>query len=146
MRCIAAYLAAPVPLAARGRTRDAWLLVGAAGCGVALLLLLLALAGAALSQRSRAARRRRRVTGSQTGSQPRGQQHGHGHAHAHGHGAANRRRHFHGRDNKGFLPDDHKVSENQTLDSGATPPRKQGQSKMLLRVTLRRVTFLVIFK
>ncbi|KAJ1529166.1 hypothetical protein ONE63_005974 [Megalurothrips usitatus] len=46
------FLNAPVPLAARGRTRDVWLLVGAAGC-------------------------------------------------------ANRRRHFQGRDNKGFLPDDH---------------------------------------
>ncbi|XP_034250318.1 uncharacterized protein LOC117650825 [Thrips palmi] len=33
------YLHAPVPLAARGRVRDVWLLVGAAGCGVALLLL-----------------------------------------------------------------------------------------------------------
>lgn len=95
-----------MPLAARGRTRDAWLLVGAAGCGVALLLLLLALAGAALSQRSRA-RRRRRVTQRATGSQSSelGQHHGQ----HHGHGAANRRRHFHGRDNKGFLPDDHKV-------------------------------------
>ncbi|KAK3929883.1 UPF0606 protein, partial [Frankliniella fusca] len=99
------YLHAPVPLAARGRSRDAWLLVGAAGCGVALLLLLLALAGAALSQRSRAARRRRRVTGSASASASSGgvaapDQHGR-------HGAANRRRRlFHGRDNKGFEPDE----------------------------------------
>lgn len=97
--CSAAYLHAPVPLAARGRVRDVWLLVGAAGCGVALLLLMLGLAGAALSQRSRAARRRRRVTGSATSGEAQAERHG-------GHGAANRRRHFHGRDNKGFLPDE----------------------------------------
>ncbi|XP_052120414.1 uncharacterized protein LOC113202805 isoform X2 [Frankliniella occidentalis] len=101
------YLHAPVPLAARGRSRDAWLLVGAAGCGVALLLLMLALAGAALSQRSRAARRRRRVTGSASSGGAAGAGTAAGGEHHGGHGAANRRRHFHGRDNKGFMHDEH---------------------------------------